>query len=195
MELIQSMWEKHHRTMESHGSYFNVNVILTSESVDVHNQRRAYQGHNNNNLSFSIELANDPTHSVPFTFVTNEYDLVQNTGDPTKLKSDKYVNKEEILLSTIASLQMQMYADYSVANCCSNHHLLLVDLLKVGCGIHHHDDVAQCMQDHENTKFRLCCAWTKTPECLEQNARKKSPAAKSNSRKIKFNTTAFSGRP
>jgi hypothetical protein len=172
MDLMQSVFEKYRQPMESNGSHIDVNIILTSESADVHHERRKYQGHNNNTPTVFIGRAKDPDQRVPFKFIINEFDIVQNTGDPTKLNSEKYVNKEEILLFTIASLQMQMYSYYSMANCCSNHHLILVDLLMEGCGIHHHDDVAQCMQDHDNPKFHLCCAWTKTPRCLERNKSK-----------------------
>eukprot|EP00536_Pseudo-nitzschia_multiseries_P001583 jgi/Psemu1/300844/fgenesh1_kg.20_\ len=108
----------------------------------------------NNNLSF------------PFKFVTNRFDVLPNTGNPSKLSESSEHSPEEVLLSALASLKIQLYAKYTVGNCCSNHHLLLFDFLKEGCGAGDMDHVATCMQDHEDARFRICCGWTKTEECV-----------------------------
>jgi hypothetical protein len=157
MDLMGTTWERHKFNSPHHPT--NVNIVLTSESPDIHQARHEYQARNRS--SFPME--------VSYNFVTNDFDSVQNSGDPKALNSN--VTKEEILLSTLGSLKMQLHSEYVVGNCCSNHHLMLVDLLRAGCGAHHHDDVAQCMQDHDDPKYRLCCAWTKTPECLEKRER------------------------
>ncbi|KAG7360163.1 hypothetical protein IV203_035262 [Nitzschia inconspicua] len=176
MNLMQTVWDKHSRSVEGTStmgsSKRKVSIIFTSESAVVHQEQKDYQA--NYNLSFPlVENENKASHHVPFDFITNSYDLVQDSGDPTKLNDGEISSKEEILLSTIASLQMQLNSDYVVGNCCSSHHILLVDLLQEGCGNRNNDDVSQCMQDHEDRTFRLCCAWSKTPACLEKRENRK----------------------
>lgn len=180
MDLMQTFWEKHGNDLVGiEDAMKSASVILTSESVEMYKAQQNYQRHYN--LSFPLGQASNKFHAVPFDFITSATDVVQDTGDPTKLNGSKNVSMEDTLLSTVASLQMQFHSDYSAGNCCSNHHLLLVDLMHEGCGIRQHPDVSQCMQDHEDPKFRLCCAWTKTPECLDKREkRKKAKPALSN---------------
>ena len=164
MDLMRTLWERHKDHNQFGGTIKNVNIILTSESLDVHQAQQNYQGTNSFTLS---KPQSEAVHVVPYDFITNDFDLIQNSGDPKAIDGGN-VTKEDVLLSTLGSLKMQLHSHYMVGNCCSNHHLMLVDLLKAGCGKYRHDDVSRCMQDHEDPKFRLCCAWTKTPECLER---------------------------
>jgi hypothetical protein len=141
---------------------YTTKIILTSESSDVLEAQRVFQEkssrHHKNLTAFS------------FKFVTNAFDVLQNTGNPSKMMSTSESSKEEIILSSLASLKMQFYAKYSVGNCCSNHHLLLFDFLTEGCGASESDHVANCMQDHKDERFRICCGWTKTEECLSRRS-------------------------
>jgi hypothetical protein len=140
---------------------YTTNIILTSESSDVLQAQRAFQ---------EKSSSHHKNHTFPFKFVTNAFDVLQNTGNPSKMMSTSESSKEEIILSSLASLKLQFYAKYSVGNCCSNHHLLLFDFLTEGCGASESDHVANCMQDHQDERFRICCGWTKTEECLSRRS-------------------------
>lgn len=180
MLLMQNVWDTNEKnladardreipnatTTENPTPY--TNIILTSESSDVLEDQRVFEEKSDryhNNLSF------------PFKFVTNTFDVLQNTGNPSKMSTSES-SKEDILISALTSLKMQFYAKYSVGNCCSNHHLLLFDFLTEGCGAGDFDHVAECMQDHEDKRFRICCGWTKTDECLSRMSPKEALLSK-----------------
>jgi hypothetical protein len=79
---------------------------------------------------------------------------------------------DDIMLSAISSLKLQLHARHTVGNCCSNFHLLLFDFLEEGCGPAKDQNV-ECLQDNEAPEYRLCCLWSKTDECLnKKNATK-----------------------
>ena len=73
---------------------------------------------------------------------------------------------DNIMLSAISSLKLQLHAHYTIGNCGSNLHLLLFDFLKEGCGATQQQQIVQCLQDDEDPKFRLCCEWSKSEECI-----------------------------
>ena len=167
IELMETIWDDlatSKKTLQD--SNMNVSIILTSESSEIFRAQKQFEA--DNKLQFPL-ISSNMTHlkqsnMSPFHFITNTFDVIQDSGNPTKMK-DFSEPKEEILMSALASLKMQMNAERSVGNCCSNHHLLLFDYLQEGCGAAP-GNVGQCMQDHDNPKFHLCCGWTKTEECL-----------------------------
>ncbi|CAJ1966890.1 unnamed protein product [Cylindrotheca closterium] len=111
-------------------------ILVTSESPQVHDEQELF-------LKESVEN----NRSFPFQLVNNNFDLHQGTGDPASMDSSgKNVSLEDIMLSSISSLQLQLRARYTVGNCCSNFHLLLFDFLEEGCGPvrDHHPE---CLQD------------------------------------------------
>eukprot|EP00751_Fragilariopsis_kerguelensis_P021224 CAMPEP_0170888014 /NCGR_PEP_ID=MMETSP0734-20130129/38110_1 /TAXON_ID=186038 /ORGANISM="Fragilariopsis kerguelensis, Strain L26-C5" /LENGTH=675 /DNA_ID=CAMNT_0011275311 /DNA_START=644 /DNA_END=2674 /DNA_ORIENTATION=- len=182
MELIQSMWNKNENNLlnirqeiamlsNTEEKLLKTSIILTSESPDILQAQKIFQQHQGGNGS-----SNNSLLSFPFKFVTNKFDVLQNTGDPSAMttsssSSNSSSSKEEILLSAITSLKMQLYAKYNTGNCCSNHHLLLFDFLE-GCG--GGDHIATCMQNHEDEKFRICCGWTKTEICVTKRSEREA---------------------
>jgi hypothetical protein len=137
-------------------------VIVTSESPEVDREQAKYlQGGLEKNVSF------------PFQFVNNRFDLHQGTGDPEMMKlGGTNGTLDDIMLSAISSLKLQLHARHTVGNCCSNFHLLLFDFLEEGCGPAKDQNV-ECLQDNEAPEYRLCCLWSKTDECLnKKNATK-----------------------
>ena len=132
-------------------------IVVTSESPQVHDDQELF-------LKESI----GKNKSIPFQIVNNNFDLRQGTGDPAFMSSSgKNISLEDIMLSSISSLQLQLQARYSVGNCCSNFHLLLFDFLEEGCGPvkeHRHE----CLQDSQYPEYRLCCLWSKSDECLQK---------------------------
>jgi hypothetical protein len=131
-------------------------IIVTSEAVQVHNAMAQYQDEGR------------PQRELPFSarFVSNSFDVRQGTGNPGRTHVN--VSMDDVMLSAVSSLKAQLYARYTLGNCCSNFHLLLFDFLRDGCGAARSGQVAECMQDHEDPSFRLCCHWSKTEECIEK---------------------------
>jgi hypothetical protein len=130
----------------------NATIIVTSEAERIHDAQKRYQ-----------EEGLDKNLPFAFQFVKNSFDVHQGTGDPGKMSGN--ITSDEIMVSSISSLKVQLHARYTIGNCCSNFHLLLFDFLRDGCGAAQ-DQVAECMQDNEDPTYRLCCQWSKTEECL-----------------------------
>lgn len=122
-------------------------IILTSESASIV-------------ASSMLYAANE---AYPFSFVTNTRDTLQGTGLGTTFQKDA----DQVMLSTIVALKMQMLAKHTVGNCCSNFHNLLFAYLRNGCG-DVDDAVSTCLQQEANPKFRVCCRWSETATCLEK---------------------------
>lgn len=128
-------------------------IVVTSESKQILGEQANYTNHDN--ISF------------PLRFVSNRQDITQNTGyledvlDPSNASS---FSADQAMLSAIASLKLQLLTRTTIGNCCSNFHLLLKDLLDLGCGATV-ENTFQCLQDHENLAYRVCCAWDKSAVC------------------------------
>lgn len=130
-------------------------VIVTSESRKVYNEQKLFLKASAGNNTF------------PFHLVNNNFDLQQGTGDPASMSSGKNVSLEDIMMSSISSLQLQLQTRYTFGNCCSNFHLLLFDFLEEGCGPAK-DHQSECLQDSQYPEYRLCCLWSKNDECIQK---------------------------
>ncbi|GKY99736.1 hypothetical protein MPSEU_000927600 [Mayamaea pseudoterrestris] len=104
------------------------------------------------------------TLPFPANFVVNKYDVLQDTGFLHNQQPANYT-QDDVMLSAVSSLQLQLATRLTVGNCCSNFHLLLSDFLSEGCGLAV-DNQFHCLQDHPDPEFRLCCQWDKSAECL-----------------------------
>jgi hypothetical protein len=74
----------------------------------------------------------------------------------TKVKGN--MTADEIMLSAVSSLKFQLLPRMTLGNCCSNFHVLLADLLAVGCGAAQ-ENTFRCMQENEDPRLRICCGW------------------------------------
>ena len=140
-------------------SQLKASIIVTSESPQIISEQKQYE---NQGLG-----SNFPT---TFRFINNQYDHAQGTGNPSRMRYhldslQQTVSMDDIMLSSVSSLKLQMLARYSVGNCCSNFHLLLFDFLSDGCGAAMYQN-SECLQDMPDPQYRLCCYWSKTDECL-----------------------------
>lgn len=122
-------------------------LVLTSESGSMMRARYKY-----NDLN-----------EFPFRFVVNADDTTQGTGIPRKYRG-KNKGAHEVMLSTMAALKLQLMPKYSVANCCSNFHQMILDLLRAGCGAVR-NPVFQCLQEADDPQFHVCCQWTSEERC------------------------------
>lgn len=144
MNVIVSVWKKHHSDSNA-----VANIILTTEDEHVMREMKKF----------------DPT-SIPFShrFVTNEKDVLQGTGVANDFEKSGNVTADQVMLSSLTALKLQLSSKYSVGNCCSNFHNLLFDFLRDGCGPAQ-DIIAMCLQELEQAEYRVCCAWDKSDEC------------------------------
>lgn len=132
----------------------SAHVIVTSESKSVLLET----------VAFPLGTDNG---SFPLSFITNHLDVAQDTGyiqDYLRSQKGTSITADQIQLSAMASLKLQLFSGVTLGNCCSNFHLLLKDLLSAGCGASF-SNTFQCLQDHENPEFRACCSWDKSIEC------------------------------
>jgi hypothetical protein len=119
-------------------------VILTTEDEAILKASKAYQAR----------------ADFPFEFLTNDQDVLQGTGAP-KHYQDK---ADQIMLTTIVALKMQLHGRIVYGNCCSNFHLMLFDMLREGCGVHR-SPILSCLQEHPDRRFNICCGWSRNDEC------------------------------
>jgi hypothetical protein len=138
MELMTEMWRQygspHHRGT----------ILLTSEDAKVLPLRLKYT----QNLSFPLDIW------------VNHGDVQPDSGVPKMFRH----NADDIMVSSLTAIQIQLQASYIVANCCSNFHSLLRTLVNEGCG---RDPRVKfdCLDQSENLKYRICCAWTHDSVC------------------------------
>jgi hypothetical protein len=129
-------------------------IIVTTESQRVLRELKDFAS--NDTLRESIPF--------PFRFVTNHRDVAQDTGYLEHIADHPTLTADKAMLSALSSLKAQLATSVTVGNCCSNFHLLLSDLLSEGCGARKESNF-QCLQDHDDPEFRICCGWDKSTEC------------------------------
>ena len=151
----QSLWET--ERIQSSGSNGGdaVHMVVTSES------RQIFQQHN----SYEATTRNVNNHSaVRPLFLWNHRDVAQDTGYLEHVLASNNFTADEMMVSALSSLRAQLQTRVTMGNCCSNFHLVLKDLLDAGCGATATSHF-QCLQDHADPAFRICCSWDKTPRC------------------------------
>lgn len=134
-------------------------LIMTTEDESMFQQRLLYNASN----------------GFPLDFIVNEQDVMQGTGSTRSYGTDA----DNIMISSMIAIQMQLYASHVYGNCCSNFHLVLFDFVREGCGLGSSTRAAAaatsllpskktsmmttCLQETE--KYHVCCGWTRTEEC------------------------------
>jgi hypothetical protein len=105
----------------------------------------------------AIARASKLYHSEDFDIVMNTEDVHQDTGRPSVKRF--YSQSRQIMKTTLIAIKLQMHARRTVGNCCSNFYLVIFDLLNSNCGL---SEARQCLQEHVNPKYRICCIWDKS---------------------------------
>jgi hypothetical protein len=162
MKLMKRMWEDN---LDSPAGK-QATIILTTEDESIVNSRQAY------------EL----NESFPFRFIVNTYDTFQGSGHPANYKEQA----DDVMLSSIVSLKLQLRTKYVVGNCCSNFHLMLFDLVHSGCGALP-DVKPQCLQEHPDPEFSICCEWTHSEVCDARRSEQKEERVRNWERKAAEN--------
>ncbi len=99
-------------------------VILTTESKEILESRLRYVPSN---------------ESFPYEFVVNEEDVGQGSGNPnafTRTFGENKFDADDVMISSMVSLKMQLHADSLLLNSCSNFHVLIDAVINEngGCG-------------------------------------------------------------
>ena len=143
MRLGQELVEKRKRQKASDPfsqKYEYDKIVVTSETKEIITSRLRYMPKNN---------------SFPFDFLVNERDAGQGTGDP-KRRPWRRAGADNIMISSLISLQMQLYPESLVINSCSNWHKVMASLFRNGCGLAR-DFYVESLQTNDNPEFRVRC--------------------------------------
>jgi hypothetical protein len=139
------------------------NIIVTSESKEV------VQSISKRDFASNTALGNNLFNNM--RLITNSRDISQNTGYFGDIHSKILgFSPDEAMISAMSSLKAQLSTRIALGNCCSNFHLLMKDLFDMGCGAFDDKDSFQCLQDHKNPDFRVCCAWDKSEQCIARRS-------------------------
>lgn len=184
MAAVESVWTDVHND----GSGVNniptnrttISVVVTTESKQIQQEQQEYAKWMFDSQNFSFPQLRNSLFRP--RFVLNHQDVTQDTGylkevftlgahgtNSTMKHPNLQLQADEIMLSTLSSLQMQLQTSLTVGNCCSNFHLLLKDLLAAGCGSSPHGNYFQCLQDHKTKEYQICCSWDKSSRCRKKN--------------------------
>jgi hypothetical protein len=152
MQLADQQYQKYNHRNEPFVPQRKIaSIILSSESSTILSRRHNYT----------------TSSKFPFRFVLNENDVGQGHGDPNRYETTSghaNITASQIMVSTMVALKMQLMAKYSVVNCCSGFHRMMLDLLRSGCGVVT-KPVFQCLQDMNDPQFHVCCGWEHTKRC------------------------------
>lgn len=184
MKAISNLWGKESRgrgTREHQSARPVTSVLVTTESQTVLREQRYFAAmHSNlsNNSTRTLRKSQENTSGdddvfVPYRFITNHRDVVQDTGYLKDIAGNEHIKADEAMVSALSSLRAQLTAKVTVGNCCSNFHLLLSDLLYVGCGINS-KQTFQCLQDNEDPELQVCCSWDMSIRCQARRNRTSS---------------------
>ena len=173
MRVLVQIWNRNKSSLTQamkDASVDKLSIILTTESASVLEEKDEFMA--------DAGLVKK-TVPFPFEFVVNEFDIQQDGGNPrdnlpehnleVELKEN---NADQVMLSMMSSLQLQLLARYSIGNCCSNFHRVLFELLDGGCGAAYQSG-PECLQQNEDPEFRICCVWDSSEECKAKNVQEK----------------------
>lgn len=139
-------------------------IILTSESERVIHNRLYWE-----NITKTSSSSSSSSTTFPFRFVINQNDTMQGTGASRTYGRRSY----DVMVSSLAAIQLQLHSKHLVGNCCSTFHQLLMDIVKTGCGVST-SPTFECMQELDDENFRLCCSWTKGKTCRKRRKKFKN---------------------
>ena len=136
IEMAKEFVSKRERILRDEGKNASIgHIILTSEDKKIIQARTNFT----------------KSKSFPFDFIINDRDAGQGSGFP---KNFEVGSADNIMFSSLMSLQMQMRSESILVNGCSNFHKLIIDLVIHGCGSHNY---LEEYQNNDNPKFRMRC--------------------------------------
>jgi hypothetical protein len=70
------------------------------------------------------------------------------------------------MISALVAIKMQLMAKYTVVNCCSSFHRMMIDMLRSGCGAVAKPEF-RCLQEMEDAQYQICCSWDDDERCVK----------------------------
>ena len=93
----------------------------------------------------------------PFRFIINDKDVMQGHGSAIDFgNTTADYNQDDVMLSSLTSIQMQMLSESTVLNRCSNFHRMIQSLLLMGCSGSKNNYMETLLQN-DNPAFRMKC--------------------------------------
>ena len=139
------------------------NILVTSEEEKMIN------------ATYAVAANETLLRKLPFEprLITNTNDVRQANGNTGRFILPQGAQADDITMSILSTLKLQMNAAHTIGNCCSNFHQLIFHFLRGGCGVEH-DNKGLCLQDRNESIYQLCCDKGHQPVCprerLEQLA-------------------------
>jgi hypothetical protein len=111
--------------------------------------------------------------------IINPNDVLQGHGRPKWYEG----NADAIMISSLSVLKLQLQANVMLLNGCSNFHLLLLEMMKAGCGADpNYFQELETLNEIQDPKYRICCARSQDNICAsiwtEHNAKTNVTAIK-----------------
>ena len=92
----------------------------------------------------------------PFQFIINDKDVMQGHGSSIDFGNTTAYKQDDVMLSSLTSIQMQMLSESTVINSCSNFHRMIQSLLLMGCSGSKNNYMETLLQN-DNPAFRMRC--------------------------------------
>lgn len=150
MEFVGETWSSRFSHLDTG------HLILTTEDASIMAQSKKFK--------FQLQPPRNRSSTPSLNIITNGQDVLQDTGRLKKwlprysqnsFMAKKYHSRSnEILTATLTAIKLHTYPVHNIGNCCSNFHLLLFDLLDIGCG---RSQIHECMNYAANPKYRMKC--------------------------------------
>ncbi|GKY98095.1 hypothetical protein MPSEU_000767300 [Mayamaea pseudoterrestris] len=140
IQATHLVWDKFSQ-FQQRPSSITPSLLFTTESTAMVREQRNFS---------------DSHPNFTFRIASNIHDVTPDSGLSTQVSSN--ISRDDSLLSAITTLQFQLLARVTLANCCSNFHILLGDLLSAGCGAAPVNDF-QCFLELEDPNLWMCCEW------------------------------------
>ena len=171
MRVMVQIWNRHQQNITmamKQAAVDKVSIVLTTESASVLQDKDDFLA-NTSHVQKIIPF--------DFEFIMNDFDIQQDSGNPQNNLPEHNLDQvldenkaDQVMLSMISSLQLQLLSRYAIGNCCSNFHRLLFELMDAGCGAPY-DRFAECLQWNQEAEFRICCLWDQSDECKAKNVK------------------------
>ena len=151
MEVAKEAWEEIRTAYNKTSSKSSKVIIPARPSLIVTTEDR----------KIFDQMLNYSSNGSRFDFVANENDVMQSSGHFGEIARSTKEDPDQILLSSLIAMKMQLHARFVYGNCCSNFHNLLLSFLRLGCGVHQEPGDGMTRRCYPN----ICCTWTRKSDC------------------------------
>lgn len=130
------------------------NILVTSEEEKMIN------------ATYAVAANETLLRKIPFEprLITNTNDVRQANGNTGRFILPQGAQADDITMSILSTIKLQMNAAHTIGNCCSNFHQLIFHFLRGDCVVEH-DNKGLYLQHRNDTIYQLCCDQGHQPVC------------------------------